>query len=175
MFDYLNEVAEHYQPLLEAVKALLSLFIGAGLLFVGLKVNEVAKSNLELAKEKKDKLIYKISEKERDIFRSNYQKVSEALGLVLREGNVSNDARELFWKARDEARLELPQDIQDYTESLFKEMLKAYNAHHFLLYEETDLSNNERREHIAEQHSNAINFLMNTNPNEVYSQYMKIS
>ncbi len=59
------------------------------------------------------------------LYKNNYEKVSDARNLVLRDGAVSAQALELFWKARDEARLHLDDKIAKYTEVL---LLKANRA-----------------------------------------------
>ena len=69
--------------------------------------------------------MYRISKNEREIFRFVHTKISEAITLVLKHGAVTQEAQALFWQARDQARLELPDEIKEYTQKLFDKMHKA--------------------------------------------------
>ena len=108
---------------------------------------------------------------ERATFKSNYEMVSKALSLTMRDGTVADEARALIWQARDDARLELPQEIGDYTEGLFSKMNDVYRKELYLS-NSTSLTEEKRNEMIDECH-NIMTTLINEKPFEVYNEYLK--
>lgn len=70
-----------------------------------------------------------LSNHDRELFRENYQNVSEALALFQQDGRVNDEAMRLIWKAQDQARLELPYDIMEFTENLRAIAQKAWSGH----------------------------------------------
>lgn len=137
------------------------------------QANKIAKSNLESANQQQKTLTQKISSEDRAIFRSNYKKVVEALGMVFRDGKVMDEAKNLFWQARDEARLELPKEIADYTQQLFDKMWNAYIIYYHDITGDACLPQGKERSDAVEKHSKVIGELIKEQPNTVYSKYMR--
>ena len=126
ILEILNELSKVYTPLLSAIDVVLGLFIGIALFWVAHRANNIAESNIELASQESQSRKYRISKDERELFHTVYSLLTEALGLVMKEGRVKGEAHAIFWQARDRARLELPEDIQEYTQVIFKKMHEAY-------------------------------------------------
>ena len=169
LLDYLNELAEIYEPLFGIVISMI-------LLFLTYYANKIAKSNYQLALEQKRTTDYKISRDDRELFRSVYMKLTEAIGLVLKDGAVNLEAVSLFWEARDQARLELPNNIYDYVEGIFVKMHKAYRQNRTNLEtpDKGGLPVGEERSKATEEHEQLISDIISLKPYEVFSPYMKI-
>ena len=139
------------------------------------KANKIANSNFELAKQENKNRIYRINKDERKIFNSVYTKITQGIGLVLRDGRVCDDAQALFWKARDEARLQLPDDIVNYTQVLFDKMHTAY-----LLKIELDERGSDGspilrdRKESAKKHMQLISELIKEEPYKIFACHMKV-
>lgn len=170
----INSIAREYKPILYSIDVLFNIVIGIGLFVVARKANNIAKSNLELAKQEEINRNYQISKDDREVFYSVYSKLSKAIGLVLTNGQVDNEARALFWQARDRARLELPTNIKEYTQQLFDTMNQAYILYHTKLYGEDPLPQGEERSKLARQHMDIITQVINAKPYEVFSPYLTL-
>lgn len=167
--SYLNSAAEKFKPLIEAADSFFGLLISIALFFVAYQANKIST-------EQHKSLKYKISEEERKIFRSNYQMLTEGLGHVLREGMVNDEAKNLFWQVRDQARLELPKDIQDYTQKIFDLMWNAYMDHYHKIYDKQgNAINHPERSAAIKRESEIISQLIKLKPSEIYSKYMRVS
>ncbi|MDD5586762.1 MAG: hypothetical protein PHY92_07395 [Alphaproteobacteria bacterium] len=172
-----NTVATDYEKLIGGANAFFGLLISIGLFCVAWRANSIAKSNLELAAQEKQNREYRIDKDERDLFRSVYSKISEAKGIVFTEGTVTDAAHELFWKARDQARLELPEDIQEYTQTIFDRMHKAYVLRHIPLAKHEDgghPAGSDERKAASKEHTGLIKSLMDEQPHEAFAKYMRI-
>lgn len=66
------------------------------------------------------------TENERKSFLENYKLVSQFHGLFLRDNYIGREALGLIWKARDDARLYLPDEIVAYLENILKKATKSY-------------------------------------------------
>lgn len=168
MIDYLNETSVKFKPLIEAADSLFGLLISIGLFCIAVQANKIAK-------EQHNKLRYKISEDEREIFRSNYKMLTEGLGLVMRDAVVKDEAKNLFWQSRDQARLELPLEIQNYTQKIWDLMWENYTNHYHKIYdgEGNALNHPDRSEAIKRNHEIVLE-LIHLKPSEVYSKYMRL-
>ncbi len=171
-----NDIFKTYAPTLEAADKLIGLAISAGLFWLAHRANGIAKSNLELAKQEKQSRKYRIDKDEREIFRSVYRNLSDALALVLREGRVEHEALALFWQARDQARLELPDDIQEYSEKLRVAANKAFSINESYLYPKNGegLPVGEERSKRVDEHEEHLSILLDAKPHEHFAKYMKV-
>lgn len=168
MMDYLNETSTKFKPLIEAADSLFGLLISIGLFCIDYQANKISK-------EQHNRLRYKISEDEREIFRSNYNMLTEGLGHVIRDGRVKDEAKTLFWQVRDQARLELPKEIQDYTQKIFDLMWEAYKNHYNKIYDgEGQPINHPERSEAIERNGEIVLELTGLKPNELYSKYLKV-
>ncbi len=174
--ECLNETFKTYAPLLEGMDKVIGIFISAGLFWLAHRANAIAKSNLELAKQERLSRKYRIGADEREIFRSCYTKVSQACGLVLQNGRVDAEASALFWQARDQARLELPDDIAHYTEALRDASTKAFSINDNYLYPKTHpgLEPGEERTKKVDEHAKYIEFITDAKPHKIFAPYMKV-
>lgn len=109
------------------------------------------------------------------IFLSVYQKLTEAISLILRDGQVKNPAKALFWQARDEARLQLPEEIQNYTQRLFDEMWEAYLLYYQKLTGEERLTKGPERSQASARHTELIGKLIKERPFEIFQKYLKVN
>mgnify|MGYP001258927559 CR=1 FL=1 len=131
-FDADIEVwASNNQNFLQAFNVLSNFLIGIALFYVGWEANEISKTNHIKNKQSRKEYRRLLNLDERAIFKENYDKVSKALSLVIRDGDVNEQAMALFWQARDEARLELPEEIATYTEKLRATAQKAWANNRF--------------------------------------------
>lgn len=168
MIDYLNETSIKFKPLIEAADSLFGLLISIGLFCIAYQANKISK-------EQHNRLRYKISEDEREIFRSNYTRLTEGLGHVMREGRVKDEAKNLFWQVRDQARLELPKEIQDYTQKIFDLMWEAYIDYYHKIYDgDGQPVNHPERSEAIKRNTEIVLELIRLKPSELYSKYMKV-
>lgn len=144
----------------EIFSLLLSFCAGAGLIWVGYNTNRITNNQ------------YKISS--RQSYLSVYDLVTEALGHVFVDGTVKDPAKDLFWKARDRARLELPKEIEDYCQGLFDYMWEAYCLYYHKLYGDEPLPLGEERSKAADKHLEIISILIKERPHKIFSKYMKV-
>ena len=174
--DFLNELVEVYEPLFILVNSIIGILISIFLCATSFVANKIAKSNYQLALEQKRTTDYKISRDDRELFRSVYMKLTDAIGLVLKDGAVNSEAVSLFWQARDQARLELPNHIYDYVEGIFAKMHKAYRLNRFNLNSPDDgwMPVGDERSKAAKEHDELISDIMSLKPHDVFSPYMKI-
>ena len=168
MLDYLNKISTDFKPLIEAADSLFGLLISIGLFSIAYQAHKISK-------EQHNKLRYKIDEDEREIFRSNYKMLTEGLGHVMRDGRIKDEAKNLFWQARDQARLELPKEIQDYTQKIFDLMWEAYTDYYHKIYDgEGQAINHPERSDAIKRNHEIILELIRLKPSDVYSKYMRL-
>jgi len=168
MLDYLNGASTKFKPLIEAADSLFGLLISVGLFCIAYQANKISN-------EQHNKLRYKMSEDEREIFRSNYKMLTEGLGHVMRDGRVKDEAKNLFWQARDQARLELPKEIQDYTQRIFDLMWEAYIDYYHKIYDgDGQPVNHPERSEAIRRNGEIVLELIRLNPSDLYSKYMKV-
>lgn len=138
------------------------------------QANKIAKSNLVLARQQRKSSSQALSSEDRAIFRSNHRKVIDALGAIFRDGYVNDAAKNLLWQARDEARLELPADIKNYTQEIFDMMWEAYQLHYNKITGENRLPVGAAGEEACKRHSQIIRQLIEQKPSLIYKKYMRI-
>ena len=174
--ECINETFKTYAPTLDAADKLIGIAISAGLFWLAHRANGIAKSNLELAKQEKQSRKYRIDKDEREIFRAVYRNLSDALALVLRDGRVDHEALALFWQARDQARLELPVDIQEYSENLRVAANKAFAINELYLYPKNgeSLPVGEERSKKVDEHESHLSILLDAKPHEHFAKYMRV-
>lgn len=90
--------------------------------------NLKAKCKIKENDAKFDKLSEKIKKLEtsftsRKIIKGNYDKVSKALSFIFHEDKVSSTTKKLLGEARDQAILELPNELENFVDVLFKKAL----------------------------------------------------
>lgn len=140
--------------------------VGLGLVGVAFQANRIARNQrLDLR--------YKVAQHEREIFQSVYDIITNVLHHVNSDGRVSDAAKQLFWQARDEARLSLPSDIRQYTEQLFDEMRRA-DLLNFELSKEGGLPSGDRRSAVAKEHMDIIGMLIEERPYEIFRKHMQV-
>ncbi len=171
----LNEIFLAYSPTLDAIDKIIGIAISAGLFLLAHRANGIANSNLELARQEKEALKYHIDKDKRDVFRSAYRSISDALALVWKDGRVGHEATALFWQARDLARLELPADIEKYTEELIAAASKAFAINESYLYPKNGegLPVGEERSKKVDEHEKYLSVLLDTRPHMYFAKYMK--
>lgn len=114
----------------------------------------------------------KISDKVWDKYNLTYSQITESMGLVLRDGFVSNNAYFLIWQARDSCRLYLHKDIQEYTDDLFDLMQKAFSAR--LLYQDENLGTPKRTEKVKSEYECIEKILNFKPPYTIFQKYLGI-
>ncbi|PJB73307.1 MAG: hypothetical protein CO093_01050 [Alphaproteobacteria bacterium CG_4_9_14_3_um_filter_47_13] len=145
---------------MELATLFVEIIIGIALICVACGSNKIAKNQLNAAR--------------RDIYLSVYDNITKALGHVFAEGNVNDDAKDLFWQARDRARLELPDDIQQYTQNLFDKMWEAYILYYNKISGEYRLPKGKEKSAAVEEHQRIIGELIKERPHDIFSKHMKI-
>ncbi len=144
--------------------------ISPGLIWLAWEANAINKSNADFLKQAKEEQQYRITKDEREIFRVVYTKLVDALGLVQQYGRVREDVLTLFWQARDQARVELPEDIAQYTEELLSAansaLIKYENRNRFLPQEE-----HSKPLDSAEIH---MKILYEAKPSQKFAPYLRI-
>jgi len=155
----LNGIDGQYDKLFSLISSIGSIFIGYGA--------------YQIAKEQKLSIEFKVSEGEKIIIRKNYEDIF--LGIQLIFNNYSNRTNLLaaklsLDKAANYAELNLPREIEDYTKELYKNASALYQEHCAIFTIDGSLRTNC----TAENYNIIWEKLWNTNPNKVYSEYLKI-
>ena len=156
----INSLSTEYAPLLNAV-SVIWLPLSTMALFLWFALKKIKKYFFFPKSE-----IRNLTPEEREIFYEVYDNLYDGLVLVSRDGHVSHDALALFWRARDQARLELPVDIQQYTETLLEAAIKALTINEVYLYSTRHKSlpvGKERSEKVAE-HDEYLSILLDAEP-----------
>ncbi len=139
---------------------MINFFIGLLLIVIAYQANKIAKNQNNLAA--------------RQIYLSVYDMITEALGHVKRDGAVKDPAKDLFWQARDRARLELPKPLELYTQELFDLMWHAYKLYYHKLFGDDRLPVGEERNAVSREHEDIIIKLNKEHPHKVFEKYMRI-
>jgi len=168
--EEINSLSTDYAPLLNAV-SVIWLPLSAAAAFVWFAFKKIKKRFFSPKTQARN-----LTPEEREIFFQVYTKLSEAKGLVLRDGRVGNEANALFWEARDKARLELPDDIQEYTETLRVAASKAFSINESYLYpaNRDGLPVGEERSKKVDEHEENISVIIEAKPHEIFAPYMKV-
>lgn len=174
--DSIESWAKEHTNFVDFIGVLVNLIIGTALFYVGWEANKIATASTEQTEQSAKEFKANLHETDKAVIRANYSKVSEALSLILQEGCVKDDSMRLLWQARDEARLELPEPIMDYTESLREKAQKAWAINKFLYDREGNVKNANHRNRdakIEEEHKLLLDF-MEEEPHKVYRSILEI-
>ncbi len=144
----------------EIFSIIIEAVIGGGLIWIGFNSNKIIKNQLRASS--------------RESYLSVYDMLTEALGIVLVKAKVNDEARELFWRARDRARLELPEEIEAYCQGIWDKMWEAYKIYYNDLIGEYKLEIGEERNKISARHSEILSELSKEKPYKIFSKYMKV-
>lgn len=171
----LNSFSTKYGSLISAFETFFSTIIGVIGIFISVALFKIANSNYKLAQEEKRSREQRISADEKQVFRDVYEKITRALGLSLVNFHVTNEAHKLFWQARDRARLELPEEIQRYTQEIFDLMHNAWNINTSYLgsSENGGLPKGDDRNRKSKEHTELMTKLSKIKPSEIFSKYLK--
>ena len=117
-----------------------------------------------------------LSSDQRQVFKEVLNTLSEAGGLVFSNGAVDGETLELYFKARNEARLQLPNKLAAYAQKLFDIAKKARRINDKYLYPEKGLGlpEGDKRDEKVAEHSSYIDQLLDARPDEIFAPYMKI-
>ncbi|TVQ81636.1 MAG: hypothetical protein EA357_12190 [Micavibrio sp.] len=149
--------------LLEIIKLLVDIFIGGALVAVAWQANKIAKNQSE-----------KMSIEEKQVYRDNYQKISKAIGLIIRDGGVPQEVIALSWQAVDEAELLLPEDIVRYLKEVQGKIFD-FNMLKARMYDNQGRPNSAAQENwneLVDQDIELLKFFCNTKPVNVYRKYI---
>lgn len=156
---YITELVNFIKTNATVLGVMIDFIIGGFLIVISYKATRIAKNQNNIASRK--------------AYLSVYKKLGKAFSLVSRDGDVTDEARALFWQARDRARLELPKNIERYTQDLFDKMMKAHRLYS-QLYGEGSLPVGEKRNKIASQNCAIIKELMEEHPHLIFRNHMKV-
>lgn len=147
----------------DRVMAFAALLAAVGTIFIGCGANKISKAQFKLAQEERNSREALLPQNERQrLMNDNYTKMADAIAEVLKEGHVTEKSIELFWTARDEARLYLPEEIADYTEKMRDIAWKSHLIYIGPLYskqEDVRLPEGNERSQKAKEHSDLIETL----------------
>ncbi|MFN9252862.1 MAG: hypothetical protein ACK6BL_02805 [Holosporaceae bacterium] len=146
--------------IIDGLDLLINLVTGVTLGFLAYFSNKISKMQNNIAA--------------RDVYLSVYDKISEALGSVLAKGFVDESAKALFWQARDRARLELPNELKEYTQQLYDKMLEANTIYYNKITGDFKLPVGQERNKIVQEHTDIIKKLIYEKPHQIFSKYMTI-
>lgn len=103
-----------------------------------------------------------------DIYLDCYRKIIGAKEDLFKHGEVTKEGLELFWTARDLARLRLPEDIAKYCEEVFQHGKKAFSAR-IGLQGISDIEVRRKKLDEIEPHET---FLFNLKPHEIFREHL---
>lgn len=111
-----------------------------------------------------------LTDEERKIFKHNYDLVCSFINEHMKVGYVNGNALDMIYKAFDEARLNLPDDIVEFTESWAN---KAKNA--FVLHRQWErLPVGEKRSKLIDEEFEITKEILDMKPAEIYRKYLKV-
>ena len=111
-----------------------------------------------------------LTDEERKIFKHNYDLVCSFINEHIKVGYVNGNALDMIYKAFDEARLNLPDDIVKFTESWAN---KAKNA--FVLHRQWErLPAGEERSKLIDKEYKITEEILDMKPAEIYRKYLKV-
>lgn len=111
-----------------------------------------------------------LTDEERKIFKHNYDLVCSFINEHMKVGYVNGNALDMIYKAFDEARLNLPDDIVEFTESWAN---KAKNA--FVLHRQWErLPVGEKKSKLIDEEFEIIKEILDMKPAEIYRKYLKV-
>lgn len=163
MLACLENILSNIVFTLEGFEIFLNALISAGLFFVGWQANKIAKAQHEHQ-------LYKTLMDGRDLYKSTYDKLTEGIALIVKNGKVCDHAISLIWQARDDARLYLPEEIEHYIEELRKLTIKTLE----LKNEMDELGSGTEYDKISSQYTGLLISFTRQQSSEIFSKYMKV-
>lgn len=176
--DDINTWAGTHTNFINLYSTLLSIFIMPAVAWVikdNLDSNEIQSAKDLIQAEAAREEYVSLSSHDRELFRKNYENVSEALSSITQNGGVQDEAMRLIWKARDQARLELPNDIMVYTESLREIAQKAWSGRKVCWDKDGRPQSFVGKEKIMAEMHEAEGKLYKFEPYEIYRPHMVIT
>ena len=111
-----------------------------------------------------------LTDEERKIFKRNYDLVCSFVSEYLKIGYVNGDVLDIIYKAFDDARLNLPDDIVKFTEMWAN---KAKDA--FILHRQWErLPVGEKRSKLIDKEFEITKEILDMKPAEIYRKYLKV-
>lgn len=117
--------------------------------------------------------IENVSNEEREAYKKNYALISEAIGNIFTEGKISQETHQKIWKARDQARLELCDEIKNYTEEIFLISHEAFSLYYSFIAGEHGLPKGPERTERVNQFYELIKRLNKFEPHKKYRPYIQ--
>lgn len=149
----LEGIDGNFNNFFDVINAIGSVIISIGLLKIGIEANKIAK-------EQQRSTDQKISQEEREIIRENYKNLMNGISTIYnnyRNIREINKGEEILRQVANQAKLELPKDLEDYTQEVY-ELAKRISM-------EVKKENN-----IDESFDKLHNFF---SANIIYSKYLK--
>lgn len=98
-----------------------------------------------------------------------YDLLQQFMKHFLRKGYVNDDALECIWQARDQARLFLPQKLEDYVEDYLQKAIKAHGA--FISW--NDNKDPEKTKELSDERHKREECFFNMNIADEFKPYLK--
>lgn len=111
-----------------------------------------------------------LTDDERKIFKRNYDLVCSFINEYIKIGYINGNALDMIYKAFDEARLNLPDDIVEYTESWANKAKNAFILHH--KWERLPVG--KERSNLIDEEYKITKEILDMKPSEIYRKYLKV-
>ena len=111
-----------------------------------------------------------LTDEERKIFKRNYDLVCSFVSEYLKIGYVNGDVLDIIYKAFDDARLNLPDDIVKFTEMWANKAKDAFILHH----QWERLPVGEERSKLIDEEFEITKEVLAMKPAEIYRKYLKV-
>ena len=111
-----------------------------------------------------------LTAEERELFQKCYDLITQFQSRVYENGCVDGKTMDLIWKARDYARLYLPDDLANYIQEI---MDIAKNAHSYHILWETSKNQTDIKKYSDEKHKYEDQ-LFDLKPYEHFRKYLKV-
>lgn len=109
----INTWSKDHSNLITLLDVLVNLIIGLALFWVAFKANNIAKATQESSKQK-------LEAHERQIVKDNYVKLLKAIETAIASGVVKNESMFQFWEVNQSSKIELPEELHGFVESVVK-------------------------------------------------------
>lgn len=103
--------SKDHSNLISLLDVFVNLIIGIALFWVAFRANSIAKATQESSKQK-------LEAHERQVVKDNYVKLIKAIELTIASGTVTNEPMFLFWEVNQSSRIELPEELYGFIESV---------------------------------------------------------
>lgn len=111
-----------------------------------------------------------LTDDERKIFKRNYDLVCSFVSEYIKVGYVNSDVLDIIYKAFDDARLNLPDDIVKFTEMWANKAKDAFILHH----QWERLPVGEKRSKLIDEEFEITKEVLAMKPAEIYRKYLKV-